>query len=457
METRANYVIVGIFTVVAILAAFGFVYWIARFGETGETAMLRFRIPGSASGLGRGSSVLFNGVKVGTVGRVYIDPKNPTVAIADTQVDAKTPVTRSTVADVGIAGLTGQANIELRGGNPAEPNLLAQAAEHGSIAEIQANPSAVTNLLEKAQDIFTHADKVLDGLQGFVQDNRAPLTKTIGNVEKFSQALANNSDKVDDFLASAGELATTLRGVSGKLGGTLDSAKGLLDAVNRDKVAKVVDNLQAFSGRLDSASRNLDEIMANVDDASKSLKTLSDNANGTLGKVDGILDSVDPATVRSALANINDASRTANQAMTDISKVTTRVGEHADDVDRIISHARDVMDSLNEASTRVNGILVKVDKMLGSGDTSGLVQEAKDTLKSFKQMADTINARLGPITAGIARFSGQGLNNVDQLVNEARRAINRIEEAFTGLARNPQRLLTGGEGSVRQYDGRLRR
>jgi phospholipid/cholesterol/gamma-HCH transport system substrate-binding protein len=161
--------------------------------------------------------------------------------------------------------------------------------------------------------------------------------------------------------------------------------------------------------------------------------------------------------VRSALANINDASRTANQAMMDISKVTTRVGEHADDVDRIISQARDVMDSLNEASTRVNGILVKVDKMLGSGDTSGLVQEAKDTLKSFKQMADTINARLGPITAGIARFSGQGLNNVDQLVNEARRAINRIEEAFTGLARNPQRLLTGGEGSVRQYDGRLRR
>jgi phospholipid/cholesterol/gamma-HCH transport system substrate-binding protein len=457
METRANYVIVGIFTVVAILAAFGFVYWIARFGETGDTAMLRFRIPGSASGLGRGSSVLFNGVKVGSVDRIYIDPKNPTVAIADTQVDAKTPVTRSTVADVGIAGLTGQANIELRGGNPAEPNLLAQAAEHGSIAEIKANPSAVTNLLEKAQDIFTKVDIVLDGLQGFVQDNRKPLTATIGNVQKFSQALANNSDNIDDFLSSAGDLATTLRGVSGKLGSTLDSAKGLLDAVNRDKVAKVVDNVQTFTGRLDSASRNLDRIMANVDDASKSLKTLSDGANGTLRKVDGILDSVDPAEVRSAIANINDASKSANAAMADISKVTEKVGEHADDVDRIMAEARNVMDRLNEASSRVNGILAKVDNMLGSGDTNGLIQEAKDTLKSFKQMADTLNARLGPITAGIARFSGQGLNNVDQLVSEARRAVSRIEEAFTGLAQNPQRIITGGEGTVRQYDGRLRR
>ena len=67
METKANYVIVGIFTLVAIVAAFAFVYWTAAIGDRGETALLRVRIPGSASGLGRGSAVLFNGVKVGDV------------------------------------------------------------------------------------------------------------------------------------------------------------------------------------------------------------------------------------------------------------------------------------------------------------------------------------------------------------------------------------------------------
>ena len=67
METRANYVLVGFFTVLVILAAFGFVYWSANIGDRGETAVLRFRIPGSASGLSRGSAVLFNGVKVGDV------------------------------------------------------------------------------------------------------------------------------------------------------------------------------------------------------------------------------------------------------------------------------------------------------------------------------------------------------------------------------------------------------
>ena len=134
METRANYIIVGIFTLVAVVAAFAFVYWTAAIGDRGETAMLRVRIPGSASGLGRGSAVLFNGVKVGDVQRVYIDVTNPTVAIADTLIDRLTPITRSTRAVIGIAGLTGQANIEIKGSDLQEPNLLEEAEVNGTVA-----------------------------------------------------------------------------------------------------------------------------------------------------------------------------------------------------------------------------------------------------------------------------------------------------------------------------------
>jgi len=147
METKANYVIVGIFTLVATVAAFVFVYWTAAVGDRGETTMLRVRIPGSASGLGRGSAVLFNGVRVGDVRRVYIDVQNPRVAIADTEIDRLTPITQSTQADIGLAGLTGQASIELKGGDPREANLLDEAERDGRVAEITANPSTITNLL----------------------------------------------------------------------------------------------------------------------------------------------------------------------------------------------------------------------------------------------------------------------------------------------------------------------
>ena len=127
METKANYVLVGIFTLVAIVAAFGFVYWTATVSDRGETAQLRVLIPGSASGLAAGSTVLFNGVPIGTVKRVYLAINDPTIAIADTEIVRLTPMTKSTQADIGIAGLTGQANIELRGANLKEPKLIEEA------------------------------------------------------------------------------------------------------------------------------------------------------------------------------------------------------------------------------------------------------------------------------------------------------------------------------------------
>ncbi|TSE13873.1 MCE family protein [Mesorhizobium intechi] len=457
METRANYVIVGIFTLVAILAAFGFVYWTAAIGDRGETTLLRVRIPGSASGLGRGSFVLFNGVKVGDVKRVYIDVDNPTVAIADTEIDRMTPITKSTQADIGLAGLTGQANIELKGADPKEVKLLDQAEKEGKVAEIVANPSAVTNLLQTAQNIFTRADKVLSELEGFTRDVRGPLTQTVQNVQTFSDALAKNSDGIDKFLSSVSALSDELKGVSGKLDGTLKAAEGLLNAVDRDKIKSIVANVDAVTANLKQTSQQLDGVIKNVDKAVGSVDDFAKQTQGTLAKVDGVLDGVDPAQVRTALANIQKASENANKAAADIAMVTDKFANRADDIDQTIKDAKQLAQRLNDASVRVDGILAKVDTLLGSGQADGVMADARDTLKSFKQVADTLNARLGVITDNLARFSGQGLSNVEALVQDSRRSITRIEEAVTDLSRNPQRILSGGDGEVRQFDGRARR
>lgn len=457
METRANYVIVGIFTLTAILAAFAFVYWTAAIGDKGETVMLRVRIPGSASGLGRGSFVLFNGVKVGDVRRVYIDVNNPTAAIADTEIDRATPITKSTKADIGLAGLTGQANIELKGADPREANLLDEAEANGTVAEIVANPSAVTNLLQTAQDIFGRADKVLSELEGFTSDVRGPLTQTVQNVQTFSDALAKNSGGIDKFLESVGALSDELRGVSGKLDGTLKAAEGILNAVDKDQVKEIVANINTVTGNLKETSGQFDKVVRNADAAIGSINAFATSTQGTLAKVDKVLDGVDPKDVREALANIQKASENANKAAADIARVTDKFAGRADDIDQTIDDAHQLTARLNNASVRVDGILEKVDKLLGSGEADGVMADARATLKSFKQVADTLNARLGVITENLARFSGQGLQNVEALVQDSRRSINRIENAVTDLSRNPQRILQGGEGEVRQYDGRVRR
>lgn len=457
METRANYVIVGIFTLAAIVAAFAFVYWTAAIGDRGETVTLRVRIPGSASGLSRGSAVLFNGVRVGDVRRVYIDVQNPSIAIADTLVDRFTPITRSTQADIGLAGLTGQANIELKGVSVREPNILDEAEAAGTTAEIVANPSAVTNLLQTAQDIFKRADNVISQLEGFVGEVRGPLTQTVTNAQKFSDALAANADGVEKFLASVSSLSEELAGVSGKLDGTLDAAEGLLKSVDKEKVASIVSNVEIFTKTLGDSSDELKRIMAEVDTAVKSVGELSANASQTLSKVDGILDSVDKETVKTAMANIESASETANRVAGDVAKVTDKFGQRADDIDQIVTDTQQLAGRLNQASVRVDGVLAKLDTLLGSGEAQGVMADASETLKAFRRVADTLNGRLGTITDGLARFSGQGLRNVESLVQDSRRSITRIEQAITDLERNPQRILSGGAGEVRQYDGRARR
>jgi phospholipid/cholesterol/gamma-HCH transport system substrate-binding protein len=513
METRANYVIVGIFTIAAILAAFGFVYWTAGVGDRGETAMLRFRIPGSASGLMRGSVVLFNGIKVGDVTRVYIDVSNPSVAIADARVDRLTPITRSTEADVGLAGLTtGQANIELRGGDPSEPNLLELAEAEGEIPVMTANPSAVSNLLESAQNIFRRTDAVLAELEGFAQDARGPLTATLENVEQFSEALGRNAEGIDRFLTSVTAMSETLTAVSGKLDSALGAADELIRAVDQDKVAATIDNIEQFTRSMQEASAGLGEVMAGVNASVAQVSRFSASANETLARVDAIVadvgsavsnvgeivENVDPATVRTALTNFEQASANINQAANDVALVSETVSARSTDIDKIITDAQQIAARLAQASERVDTVLAQVDDLLGSGEAEGLMSDASQTLQTFREVAlslnerigtvlarvdtlldsgdveqtlvdarqtlaslrevaETLDARMGPILENLGRFSGQGLQEVESLISETRRSISRIERAITDLESNPQRILTGGDGAVREYDGRARR
>ena len=119
----------------------------------------------------------------------------------------------------------------------------------------------MTNLLETAQDIFTRADSVLDNLQGFVTDVRGPLTDTINNAKKFSEALGNNADGVDDFLASVTKLSEQLAGASDKLDATLEAAEGLLKSVDKEKVAQIVDNVEKLSANLSATSDRIDGVV----------------------------------------------------------------------------------------------------------------------------------------------------------------------------------------------------
>src|SRR5690242_14156915 len=109
METKANYAIVGFFTVVVMLAAFAFVYWMQVYGREGQMEPLKIVIQGSANGLSVGSPVRFNGIPIGSVRRLTLDETNPNNSVAITEVLSDAPIYPKTRAVVELQDLSGAA------------------------------------------------------------------------------------------------------------------------------------------------------------------------------------------------------------------------------------------------------------------------------------------------------------------------------------------------------------
>ncbi len=129
----------------------------------------------------------------------------------------------------------------------------------------------------------------------------------------------------------------------------------------------------------------------------------------------------------------------ASAMAADIARVTDDL--RADEVEQIVSDAGELADRLNRASVRVDGILAKVDELLGSGEAEGVITQASETLRGFQQVADTLNSRLGTITEGLARFSGQGLRDVEALVRDGNRYMTISHNAQRKVIRDFDRSL----------------
>ncbi len=74
METRARYALIGLFTLVVIVAAFIFIYWLKRLDETGIRSTVYFEFSGTVGGLAPGGAVYFAGIKVGNVTALELRP-----------------------------------------------------------------------------------------------------------------------------------------------------------------------------------------------------------------------------------------------------------------------------------------------------------------------------------------------------------------------------------------------
>jgi phospholipid/cholesterol/gamma-HCH transport system substrate-binding protein len=207
MERKANYVLIGLFTLAVIAGAFGFVFWIHQTAGKKQSVAYRVIFDGTVSGLRVGSSVLFNGIRVGEVTQLALNVDKPTQVTAMLQVNKATPIRSDTRVGLEFTGLTGLASVSLRGIS-ATTTLLEK--EEGEPPTLKADPNA-------GQDVMAAAREVLTKAMDVITDNQEALHKAIENVGVFTETLARNSKDIDEIVAntkhataSAAELADHL-------------------------------------------------------------------------------------------------------------------------------------------------------------------------------------------------------------------------------------------------------
>src|ERR1700761_8444599 len=188
METRANYVRIGAFTLAVIAAAFGFVLWLQSLHTTKARGPLRVIFEGPDSGLRNGGSVNFNGIRIGEVISVKLD--NPRRVVALAMVENSAPIRKDTLVGLEFQGLTGVAAISLKGGEPDAPTV---PLDEDGVPVLTADPNSL-------QDVTVAIRATLQNINKIVADNQESVKSSLSNLETFTGSLARNSERIDAIM-----------------------------------------------------------------------------------------------------------------------------------------------------------------------------------------------------------------------------------------------------------------
>ncbi|GIK79257.1 MAG: MCE family protein [Pseudorhodoplanes sp.] len=247
METRANYVLIGLFTLAVLVGAFGFVYWFHHVGGTTVRNYYRVVFQGPIGGLRTGAPVSFNGIRVGDVVDLGLDPNDPRQALVTISVASGTPLRSDTRASLEFQGLTGIATLSLRGGSP---DAAPVPRKDNELPTLTAGSSASQDVMQAARDTLSRID-------GIIIENQASLKNSLRNIETFTQALARNTERIDRIIAG---VDTMVGGPEGK-GDIPDAVRAIKStAENLDKkLDGLVTDGRRTLGVIERTVRNFDE------------------------------------------------------------------------------------------------------------------------------------------------------------------------------------------------------
>lgn len=250
METKANYILIGSFTILVTAFLLGFALWAAKYSSDASWHHYQVIFNEPVTGLSEGSTVQYSGISVGTVERLSLDPRDPRRVQALLKLKNDAPVKVDTRAKMSQSGVAGSPFIQLTGGSPDSPDL--RPDERNEIPIIQTEPSALQNIADTANMLVARLDKALS------EENIERISDTLENLRNTTEAISSQRGEIRALLVNASAASDDLRK-------TLAATNGAIEKVDRDVLARLpatVDKLDKAIASLESAGNNANALVA---------------------------------------------------------------------------------------------------------------------------------------------------------------------------------------------------
>ena len=283
MERDAHYAAVGIATIALLAALAVFSIWLARLQFNSDYDIYDIVFYGPVRGLSEGGEVHFNGIRVGEVTDLNLDPNKGDQVIARIRVDGTTPIRVTSRAQLEPQGITGLNYIQITAGNPQSAILKTQYPDN-VVPVIQSQPSPIAELLSGSGTVLAQTVDALNRINRVLSDD---------NVRSFSTSLKNIESLSTELEARKGMLQQ------------LEQALTRANAAVAEYEALAVSTRQIVEGDGKQAVANIN---AAAEEARTAVSTINRIATGAEGPVNEFVTTGLPQ-MQQAIQGLEDATR----------------------------------------------------------------------------------------------------------------------------------------------------
>jgi phospholipid/cholesterol/gamma-HCH transport system substrate-binding protein len=258
MERNANYALVGFASLVLFVGLAAFILWLAQVRFARDYDLYDIVFDGPVRGISQGGEVHFNGIKVGEVQRIALDPSNASRVIARIKVTSDVPIKTDSFATLEPQGVTGVNVVQITAGTKARP-LLKDVTPRGQVPVIRSQKSTLSDLLEGGGTVLQRSIEALDRVNRILSDqNIQQVSGMLSDVHAVTSELKNRKEIITNADKALLDLDATLQ--------------------RANKLTEHADSMLQGDGK---------RALANLADATQSLKETSEKAKELLGKLEG--------------------------------------------------------------------------------------------------------------------------------------------------------------------------